>query len=69
MCGRLWPRHDDFNVTIRGITAGPAVNEWAKASWQESGGAGGALLEAERVRVQEAQYPCESCCHGGDPQR
>ena len=58
-----------ISTTIRGVTAGPAVNEWAKARWHESDGAGGALPEDERVWVQEAQYPRESCYHGGDPQR
>ena len=59
-----WMGHSDYNVTIRGVTAGPAVDEWAKASWE-----GHALLESERVRVQAAHFPCESCCNGGDPQR
>ena len=59
-----WMGHDDFNVTIGGVTAGPAVDEWARASW-----AGRTLPESKRVRVQKALYPCESCCAGGDPQR
>lgn len=47
----------DFNVTIDGWTAATAVNEWASQSWSESSG--------QRFWLQNASYPCQSCCAGG----
>jgi hypothetical protein len=42
----------DFNVTIDGLTAIPALTEW----W---------LGGSQNLWVQEAPYPCATCCQGG----
>jgi hypothetical protein len=56
------PGHADFNVTIGGVAAGSAVAAWARSRWH-----GTPLPFSQRVRVQRASYPCDSCCAGGDP--
>merc|ERR1711908_234587 len=55
--GQVVPKHNDFNVTIDGWTAATAVNDWAAKSWSKSSG--------RRFWLQNASYPCESCCAGG----
>jgi O-palmitoleoyl-L-serine hydrolase len=47
----------DFNVTIDGSQAIPALAQWMATR----GGGGG----ARNLWVQEALYPCAQCCNGG----
>ena len=52
-CGQWAQGTDgDFNVTIDGWQAIPALS-----SWRDGG--------ARKLWVQEASYPCSSCCQGG----
>jgi hypothetical protein len=46
--------YGDFNVTIDGWTAVPALQTWY------TGGPG-----ARNYWLQEAKYPCAQCCNGG----
>ena len=52
---------NDFNVTIDGWNAATAVNSWVLAI--ESGAARAAT---RNLWLQGADYPCKTCCHGGN---
>lgn len=51
-CGQWAQGTDDFNVTIDGWQAIPSL-----MSWRDGG--------ARKVWVQEASFPCDACCQGG----
>eukprot|EP00051_Salpingoeca_urceolata_P009780 m.118854 g.118854 ORF g.118854 m.118854 type:complete len:430 (+) comp16444_c0_seq1:1528-2817(+) len=44
----------DFNVTIDGLTAPKALNEWILGN-----------VAPSKLWLQAADYPCKTCCHGG----
>lgn len=55
--GQVWGdggRFDDFNVTIDGWQAVPALQEW----WRGAGA-------GRSIWVQDTPYPCSECCAGG----
>ena len=57
--GQILPGYDDFNVTIDGWTAPYALDSWAKSLWTTD------TPPARTSWVQEATYPCLTCCTGG----
>lgn len=56
--GQVLANHNDFNVTIDGWTAPFALNSWAASLWASS-------QPVRRTWIQEASYPCATCCNGG----
>mmetsp|Transcript_148035 Transcript_148035/g.260947 ORF Transcript_148035/g.260947 Transcript_148035/m.260947 type:complete len:427 (-) Transcript_148035:60-1340(-) len=57
--GQILPGHNDFNVTIDGWTAASAVDAWAGSLWSGS-------PFPRQLWLQNASYPCKTCCSGGD---
>ena len=53
--GKNW---DDFNVSIDGLSGAAAFDQWFGKV--EAGGA-----ERSHLWLQQARYPCKTCCSGG----